>query len=564
MEHPALAHHRDLLSTESLSASPSPEEAATRWRRYVNDEVERMLAAQVNPRFRDSWMLRKGVRAQLPLATLQRMYAPTKGASEWPNHRDNKSEAVRYALVDGTLSNDMLALFSRASGGFEPDLWLLAFAALARNWDVALAIANAILRVNAGRYETAVMTLDRLGFPRGRNAEFDAAAAAIPAPRRNARVASLFEEIQIGIPLVDDADNYLSIDGFDLRRSGIIIDRALMATAPLMSAWVGGEAGVEGDSYVASLGEVLSERFADHRVVGSGAYGIVITASRGGRRWAIKLTRLADPLGKTTVADRRLVESELRINLLLAHFVALRHDMPFFPWVDDWTRGRMDIVRTLEILSGSRQAANRLLVPGPGVYLAQVMPAFDFTLEAWLAAAVRASGSDAAAHNVFARMIVAIIAVLMIQLATFRYNFVGFKHTDIKTNNVLLHQMGAGDDPSKPVIRLAYSLRGTPISVRVLHTDTGSYAPSLSDVGLASIQYPPVGETWRTNTDLQALAAMIPIDWPGEAGITLAHVRDSLIGTVDDGTPATIFAVFAKWQRETHGAHLNRFIEPRP
>ena len=566
--------HEDLLAPESLSSSSSESSSESQaqaflaWQNYVSDEITNMLMIGVSPSYLESWMLRKAVRAHLPHATIKHLYDTGPQKPEWVAQN---AEALRYALVDGTLDEQLTQLFQRSptkAVPVEAILGVATFAAMANKWDFALTYAMALLAQGAGdEFARAVVVMDSLGMPQENRTEaFRAGLNGIVPQAYELLHLDTIERILRQVREKDDADNYLSLDGYHIAGPGIGVSDDAAATTPLMSDWLRG-IHASGDRYLDRLGVVLSRRFTDFKLVGSGAFGVVLVASRDAKRYAIKLTRLVDPLGKTTDADRQMVQHEVDINLAIAASPQVHATLAYMPLTLDWTRGRMDVVKVLRNLTGQRDVQNPLLVPGAGIYMVQVMPAFNFTLYAWMFAAERAAGTNAAAYRAFIDMLVPMFTVLLAQLFVLRATFPGFKHTDLKSDNVLLYRVNRPEEMTTPFVSVRLESL-VPIAtprglLQVLPAHTGNYAPSISDFGLASMTMPtspsPVVLANRVNTDFKAIALMVPVEWPDASG-TLRALRRWLLLAPDNGSPQDVAALF---QSVSHtGNWLTNFLLP--
>lgn len=559
-------HHQQLLEKESLSSPPTRAEAVATWKRYVADEVESMLRVGVSPAFNKSWMLRKGVRAHLPRETLRRLYEVGPQTPEWV---DQRAEALRYAMIDDRLDEPLQELFNRSPSQVvtkESCLIVVVFAVMARQWDVAMAYTSQLLTMgDADGFGRAIVIADAMGLPEDKRTDYFRAALRsvdpeIAAAMRDEVVTKTMRHVKE----TDDSDNYYPLDGYNIAGAGHVVADEQVIAAPLMSTWL---AGLDdgGDSYLARLREVLVRRFSDFRVIGAGAFGVVLSATRNGQRYAIKLTRLVDPLGVTSDEHLKTIKDELPINLAIAASPVVRAALPYLPYVVDWTRGRMDVVKLLRTLTGQQaDSGNRLLVAGAGIYMVQVMPAFDFTLDAWMSSVRVAAGANAEAFAAFVRMLMPIFTVLLVQLFVLRVAFPGFRHTDIKADNVLLYRLKQPGEMTTPIVSVRFEALWPAAQpsgqVTVLPAHTGMYAPSMNDFGLVAIDGPhAMGRVNQDHNDLKRMALMVPVGWPDASG-TLKALAKLLWDATDTGSPQDIVALFRAKQHT--GTWMTNYWSP--
>lgn len=529
---------RALLAEQSMLLLPDPEEAFRRWSTYVRDTIVHLLKAGVNPLFRESWMLRKGVRAQVSIDLLQAIY---NSGGTLPDHHARDSEAVRYALIDNTLSSELQALFERGSLDGRPLLLpsmpMLAFAAMAQQWPAVVAVATAMRDARKHEADIALVVSELFGLPASERPEWMTLQLRAMTPARFASLRdSSMEALWRGITEQDDGDNMLSLDLLQIAQPGVAVSEQLAQGSLPMQQWLPSRNPLAED-YIEHLGVALAQRYTEFRLLGNGTFGVVMAASRRARRVALKVTRLRDPIGAEENNERGLAQSELRLNVMIAdRRNDLRDEMPYFVWMNDWTRGRMDISRVLQYVPGTVERNQRLMLSGPGIYQVMEMEAWEFVLYDWMRAVERAIGTDRRPLDHIVEALIAMTAVLLGQLYVLRREWPGFNHSDIKNNNVLLRSLrGADHNRSLCDIRMEGGLR-----MAILPAATFGYAVTLTDLGLASV--PGVGPRGRRSEDIAAIGNMLPTTWytPGGEMVQLARALRSYS---DSGTHRDVLNV---------------------
>lgn len=503
-----------------------------------------MLDANVNPGFKKSWMLRKGIRAQVPDATLQRLLAPR---SPFVNIHHQNSETVRYAMMDGRQLGLSLEQLSA------PNLHLALVAILTHNWAVAVKCAELFLA--AGQRIQAGMIIGQL-LAEGP----DPAVAALPDWVRPEAAMELRERliwmrfVWNDMARVDDSDNHLFFETLDVSRdTGLVIPDDNAKNDPAMHTWL---ENLSDDAYLSKLGGVLANRFSGFDLRGAGGFGVVLAATRHDKSYAIKITRLASPLGDDIPVEVAAQRDEVHImRIVTQEGSSTRRGMKIFPWLVDWTRGMLDLAALYRALAGPE--TRWALVPGPGIYLTTVMPLFDFTFAQWLAAAERAAGARLEAYDIFARTVTGVVAAVLAQLMLMRVDMHDFQHNDIKASNLLMRRVPDAELQDS-VVSTTHEMQlfDRLYSIRVTAADLGGYAVTLSDFGLSSARtVPPLGlPEERPYKDISNVAAMIPL-WSTSGASVLEYVRESLREANDN--PALLESVFFA-NRE-----LSRFLVDR-
>jgi hypothetical protein len=353
----------------------------------------------------------------------------------------------------------------------------------------------------------------------------------------------------------DDTDNRLSIDGYGKGQGGVLITAAEIQNSRFMADWLG-ESNLYEQTYVARLGTVIALRYHEFRVVGAGAYGIVVVASRLNTRCALKFTRVY-VAGTTNVKTH--AEEEVAINLTISGSRRVGLQVPYFPRVTDWTRGQMDIASALQMLGDPKNCAELkgvLMTPGIALFLVQQMDAYDLSLDDWMKAVRTSAGTDPDALRVAGNMLLAFIVVLLVQLHAFRTIFPGFMHADIRAPNVLLLRVDIVHAKAS-IIETSF---GGGRRVVVLPADTGGYAASMSDLGLASMREPAYGPQGRKNYDLYFIGSLLQRSWVYEDP-AVKEFADLLVARGNDaGTPEEVEQIFAAMTTAKFSPKFQRFI----
>ena len=524
--------HADALDLMRQNEKPTAAEERVAWQAYVTQEINRMLDAGINPRYKDSWMLRKGVRAHVPLPTLQRLFA---AGPQLPDPADNQAEAYRYALMDER-SPESLGNLMPILPLAEP--MLATVAAVMLNGPLALECARLSIEESPASREALASTFLCLGVPLDLMPEWLRPPGTDVLPSLGPM---WLRTVWNSMHVVDDRDNYLTLDGFSVLRAGLSISAEKAQRDVYMAPWLGEDT----TQYVARLGEVLASRFNTFQLLGAGAYGVVLYVRRGDASYALKLTALAHPLGGESRESVRVALDELTFQMKFTQDSLLPEATDHFVWYVDHTRGSMDASAVVTTLTKKKSST---AVPGAGIYLAIQMPLFEFTLADWLMAAGRASGDNSVALAAMTAMLTGIMAVILGQLILMRKAVQGFQHNDLHANNIMLRRI-TSENREAPVFSTAARIfRAHPDipSITVLPSHTGGYAPTVSDFGRASgFVDRKLGPDGRKNVDLPALAALLPTHWLNP-GAKLQSLRANLRTTNDDATAAAVARLFAE------------------
>lgn len=522
--------HADALDLIRQNAKPTVTEERIAWQAYVTQEINRMLDAGINPRYKLSWMLRKGVRAHVALPTLQRIFA---AGPQLPDPSDRGAEAYRYALMDER-SPESLGNLMPIVPLAEPDLAITA--AVMGNWPLAIECGRLSIEESPYFRENLASAFLIFGMP------LDEMPSWLRPPGTDvdpAKGRAWMRTVWNSIDVLDDSDNYLALDGFSVLRGGLQISDEKALHDVYMAPWLGEDT----SQYIAQLGRVLASRFTNFQLLGAGAYGVVLYVRRGDANYALKLTALAHPLGNDSRESVRVALDELAFHVRFTQDSLLPEATDHFVWYVDHTRGSMDASAVVTTLTKKKSAT---AVPGAGTYLAIQMPLFEFTLADWLMAAGRASGDNSVALAAMTAMLTGIMAVILGQLILMRKAVRGFQHNDLHANNIMLRRVTSGDR-NAPVFstraRIFKAHSDIP-SIAVLPSHTGGYAPTVSDFGRASgFADRELGAGGRRNVDLIAIAALLPTQWLNP-GAKLQSLRTNLRNTDDNGTAEAVARLF--------------------
>lgn len=447
------------------------------WNAYVSNQFDAYIADEIHPGFDRSWLLRKAVRAGLPLQDIARLVTGELRADPTAND----AEALRYAIVDGkdAIVDLLIAMVPRDYNVSRLILW----AALAQ---------NAHARDHLDNFAADALYVGEVDAVLGRGA---------PVPR--APVVDWMAEWTL-LAAADDRDNYQALDGFR-----VISAPSHVEPRTEMGAWLP-DADPNGDDFVDHLGELLANSYGNFRVLGSGTYGMVLAATRTDTRSrvALKFVTIADPLGELSPVRRQLARAELRINLALARWAG-GATFPAFPRLVQWTRGRFNLHKTLVNLRGRGATSSDSgdagpIRPGTGIYLVMEIPLMEFTLQEWMRAVVRVANGRSGELRKYALILEAFIVALIVQLVDIRRALPGFRHSDIKANNVLMQRVRRTDTVADAVVgERRFMVRGA---------NTTGYAVSLSDFGLASYDTPTgrLGAKGLRDDDFANIVAMPP------------------------------------------------------
>lgn len=476
---------RHSLPRSAAIAAPLDEQYSA-WVTYVDQQIQMVLRGEIDARASDSWALRKAVRIGAPLDVIRQLSVQSDNTA-------NSYEAIRYALSDPNGPAVLKAVLSGSPMPLSFDLFV--WAAAAGNW---LEMDGQMSPLG---YDVAEPVLLAADVP---------VSVLHPAWRSRVLRGRPYDLLKhmTRVWAADDLDNILVIDTVDVRRPGTVLDTALAAAQP-MSSWVPSR-DPAGTDYAEDGGVLLAARLSSLTHIGSGAYGVVLSAWDAvlEKQVAVKITTIRNPAnGLVELNPRR----ELRMALAMTNSATFQRSHPISPRLLDWTRLRLDMRRLSPLYTGYR---------GVGIYQVMVLEAFDFTLHAWLSQRtmlVLAPGVATAWH-----------AILLAQMLTLFREF-GVIHNDVRSDNVMLWDIRERPVPLRNGLVTDVAITGTR-RLRLRPSQVGELVPSLIDFGLA------IRPTDRDNDDLRQVFSLLKDSlrpaWVVQEGRAPAGKATALEGTI--------------------------------